>query len=103
MAGDDERLVFVSLEELIGIGDRPSLLGVGKRALSEVGIRGLQRFANGLQTDSVTIELVRVRFDAHGGTSAAPGEDLADTFHLREFLGKYRIGGIVNLGGWDIV
>src|SRR6266849_4812902 len=103
MAGDNEWLVFVGLKQLIGVSDRPGLFGIGERAFGEVGVGGLQRFANGFQTDSVAIELVRVRFDTDGGTRATPGEDLAHAFHLSNFLGEDRISGIVYLRGWDVV
>ena len=42
MAGDDERLVFVRFEKLVGVGNSPSLFGVGKRAFGKVGVGGLQ-------------------------------------------------------------
>ncbi len=103
MAGDDEGLIFVGLEELIGIGDRPTLFRVGERALGEIGIGDLQRSANGFQTDAIAIELIRICFDAHRGTGAAPSENLADTFNLSNFLGEDGIGGIVNFRGWDVV
>src|SRR5258708_36126731 len=75
---DDEKLIFVSLEELIGVGNCPRLFGVGKRPLGKVGICGLQRLANSFQTDSVTIELGRVPFDAHRRSAAARRADLSD-------------------------
>src|SRR5258706_7932206 len=103
MAGDDEGLVFVGVIELIGVGDCPSLFRVRERALGEIGIGRLQRFANGFQTDAVAIELVRVRLDADSRTGAAPGENLADTFHLCEFLREDGIRGVVNLRGRDVV
>src|SRR5438034_7376593 len=42
MAGDDERLVFVRFEKLVGVGNSPGLFGVGKRAFGKVGVGGLQ-------------------------------------------------------------
>src|SRR5260370_41422911 len=68
---DDERLIFVSLEKLVGIGEGPRLLGVSESALCEGGVGGLQRFSNRFQTDSIAIELIGVHFDRHGGSATA--------------------------------
>ncbi len=42
MSGDNQGLVFVSFEELIGVDNRPGLLGVRDRTFGEVGVGGLQ-------------------------------------------------------------
>src|SRR5712692_8353540 len=67
MARDNQRLIFVRLEELIGVGNGPSLLGVRERSLRKVRVGRPQRAANLFEADSVAVELIGVHFDAHGG------------------------------------
>ena len=97
MAGDDERHVFVGFKELVGIADVPCFVCVGERAFGQIGIRGLQRTTNGLETDAVAVELIGIGFNPNGGTRASPNEDLADTFDLSELLRQDGIGGVINL------
>src|SRR5262249_50325298 len=52
---NDERLIFVSLEQLVGVGDGPGVGGVGDCAFGEVGVRGLQSLANGFERNAVTV------------------------------------------------
>ena len=99
---NDEGLVFVSLKELIGVGDVPGLLGVGERTLSEVRVGRLQRCAHGFKADSVAIEFVGIRLYPDGRAGASPDSHLPHSLHLGELLRKDGIGGIVNLGRWDI-
>ena len=68
MARDNQRLIFVRLEELIGVGNGPSLLGVRERALRKVRVGRPQRAANLFQADSVAVQLIGIHFDAHGRT-----------------------------------
>ncbi len=103
MSGNDQRLIFVRLENLVGVGDGPRLLGVGQSTLREVCVGRLERLANRFQTDAVAIELIRVYFDAHGGAGAAPGKYLADAFDLCELLGEDGISGIVDFRGRNVL
>ena len=68
MARDNQRLIFIGLEELIGVGNGPSLLGVRERALRKVRVGRPQRAANLFQADSVAVQLIGIHFDAHGRT-----------------------------------
>src|SRR5260370_42573814 len=42
VAGDDEGLILVSLEKLVGIGDSPGLRGIGERAFCQVRVGSLE-------------------------------------------------------------
>ncbi len=97
MPSDDERLIFVSFEKLVGIGDGPRLPGIRESALGKVCVGPLERLANRFQTDSVAVELIRVYFDAYGRAGAAPRKYLADAIDLRELLREDGIGRVVNL------
>ncbi len=103
MSSDDQGLIFVRFEELVGIGHGPSLFGVGEGAFCQVGVGRLKRFANRFQTDAVAIELIGIHLDAHGRAGAAPREHLADTFDLCELLGKDGISGIVDFRRRNVV
>jgi len=49
MSGNNQRLIFVSFEKLIGIGDGRHSGGIGYRALGQIGIRHLQGTPDGFQ------------------------------------------------------
>src|SRR5579859_6256665 len=102
MSGDDERIVFVGFEKLIGVGDDDGTLVVGKRAFWQVGIGAAKCVAYFFKADAVTVDLIGIDADADSGTRTSPREDLADAFHLRKFLRKDGIRGVVNLGGLDV-
>src|SRR5258707_6652061 len=102
MARDDERLVFVRFEELISVGDDDGAFVVGERTFGEVCVRTTKSAANLFETDAVAVDLVGIDADAHGGTRAAPREDLADALHLREFLGEDGVRGVVKFGGLEV-
>src|SRR5262245_59548290 len=102
MAGDDQRLVFIRLKELIRVGYGPHMRGVGDRALGEVGVRGLQTGANLLQADAIAINQRRIYADSYGWTRTAPGENLADTLHLSQLLREDRVGCVVELSRRDV-
>src|SRR5712664_2323688 len=42
-SGNDQRLIFVRLENLVGVGDGPRLLGIGQSTLREVCVGRLER------------------------------------------------------------
>src|ERR1041384_6274964 len=63
----------------------------------------MQRFANLLEADSVTVELVRVELDADSGPRASPSKDLADAFNLGKFLREDGIGSVVDFRWGNVV
>src|SRR6266403_3535170 len=75
---------------------------IRESTFGKIRVGSLERFANCFEADSIAVELVRVHFDAHGGTRTAPGKNLADAFHLRELLREDGIGSIVDLRGRNI-
>ena len=97
MARDDERLVFVGLEELIGVGDGPGMRGIRDRAFCQIGIGALQAAANRFEADAVAVDEIGIDADADSGTRTAPTENLTDTFYLCKFLREDGIGGVINL------
>src|SRR5271163_2926091 len=103
MASDDERLVLEGFEELVAVADIPGFLAVGQRAFGEIGVGGLQRSANRVQSDAVTIQLIGICFHANSWARAAPRKNLTHALHLRDFLSEDGIGGVVNLGRRNVV
>ena len=103
VTGNDQRPVFVGFEELVGVGDVVGATGIGERAFGEIGVGGLQRAANGFETDVVTVQEIGIYLDADRGTRAAPSENLADAFHLGDFLREDGVGGVINLRRGNVV
>src|SRR6266403_3817886 len=75
---------------------------IRESTFGKIRVGSLERFANCFEADSVAVELVRVHFDAHGGTRTAPGKNLADAFYLRELLREDGIRSIVDLRGRNV-
>src|SRR5215831_5796225 len=97
MAGDDQRLVFIGFEELVGVGDGPHMRGVSDVTFSQVGVGGLQALADSFKANTVAVDEIRIHAHANGGTRATPSKNLADAFDLRELLRQYGIGRVVKL------
>ncbi len=93
----------MGLEKLIGVGYGPSFLRVRKGALGKIGVSRLQRRANGIETDAVAVELIRIGFHTYRRAGAPPDLHLSYSLDLRELLRQDRIGSIVNFGGGDIL
>src|SRR5205085_9009912 len=62
-----------------------------------VGICRLQAFANLFEADAVAVDEIGIDGDTDSGTRAAPTENLANTFDLRQFLSNDGIRGVINL------
>ena len=97
MPRDDEGLIFVRFEKLVGVGNVDGAPIVGHRTFGQICVGGLQGFAHGFEADPVAVQLRGIYFYPHGRTRTAPDKNLADAFNLREFLRKNGIGGVVNL------
>src|SRR5882757_8800131 len=97
MSSDDQRLVLVGLEKLIGIGNRKGAILVGQRAFGEIRVRRLQRLAHLLQADAIAVELLRVHLYPDRGTRGAPHKNLPNAIHLRQFLRHDGVRRVVNL------
>ena len=97
LPGDDERPVFLSLEELVRRIDLPLFRAVLDLALWPIGIGIAQRRAHLLEADPITIELRRISVHAHGRPRAAADVDLAHALHLRDLLREDRIGRIIDI------
>ena len=96
MPGNNERLIFVGLKNLVGVGDVYGFFVVRDRAFGQIGVRGLQRLAHGFQAHAVAIQLRGIYFHAHRRPRAAPHEYLANTFYLCQLLRQDGIGRVVN-------
>jgi len=103
MSTNDQRLVFVGLEELVGVRQIPVLLVIGQGTFSEVGVSRLNRCAQRLETDAIAVELVGIGFHANRWARASPGEDLTDAFNLGKFLSEDGISSVIDLGRGNIV
>ncbi len=103
MSTNDQRLVFVGLEELVGIRQIPMLLIIGQGTFSEVGVGRLNRCAQRFETDAIAVELVGIGFHPNGWARASPSEDLTDAFNLGKFLSEDGIGSVIDLGRGNIV
>src|SRR3974377_46895 len=93
----NQRFVSVGLEQLVRIGKSPGAIGVRKRALGKVGIRGLQCLTHAFDADAVAVQLLWIDLNAYRGPGSPPSEYLADTRDLRDFLGEDGIGSVVDL------
>jgi len=102
VAGDDERVIFVGFEELIRVGDGDGAMVVRERTFCEIGVGAAERGADLFEADAIAVDLIGIDADADGGARAAPREDLADAFDLREFLREDGIGSVVNFRGLDV-
>src|SRR5713226_3447736 len=102
MAGNNQRLILIGLKELVGVRNARHPRGVGDRTLRQVSVGGLQRAANGLETDVVRVELIGIHFHAYRRARTAHGRNLTDAVDLREFLRQDRIRRIVDLRGRNV-
>ena len=93
--GDHQRPVLLGLARLVVDIDLEPCAPLLDGAFRAVGIGGGQRGPHVLEPDAVFEQGVRLQLDPHGRKRAAAEIDLADAFHLREFLLKDGGRGIV--------
>ena len=96
VVANDQRLVVLGLEQLVGRADPPGLILVGHLALGPVGVGGSQDGSHVFEADAEVGHLGWIQFDANAGQRAAADRDLADAVYLREFLLEDRIRRVVH-------
>ena len=93
---NNQRLVLLSVQQLVAGVNEERILVVRKLALGRVGVGAGERGADIVEPDTVIKKLRGIDLHPHGGLGAAAGDDLAHPIDLGNFLRQDGVRGVVH-------